>query len=367
MKEVVVNLPHERHYPIYIGPGLLAESERLRRHVTGTKVFVITNDVVAPLYLDQLLESLRGLDVYSKILADGESHKTLDTAATIFDALIAVPCDRETTVISLGGGVTGDIAGFAAACYQRGIPYIQIPTTLLAQVDSAVGGKTAVNHPYGKNMIGVFHQPVCVISDTDTLSTLDDRQLRAGLAETIKYGLIRDPEFANWLEANVDALLTRDSAALSYAVERSCQIKAAIVSEDECERGVRAILNFGHTFGHAIETGQGYGAWLHGEAVAAGMVIAARVSNLMGWLSSADYLRTENLLQRVGLPIRAPVELTAARLIELMAVDKKVSRGTLRLILLKTVGDARIVSDYPADVIKTAIEQLRDTESISAR
>ncbi len=366
MREVVVNLPNKRHYPVYIGPGLLADSERLRRYVTGTKVFVITNDVVAPLYLGKLLESLQGLDVSSKILADGESHKTLDTAGSIFDALIAVPCDRETTVIALGGGVTGDIAGFAAACYQRGIPYIQIPTTLLAQVDSAVGGKTAVNHPRGKNMIGVFHQPVCVISDTDTLSTLDDRQLRAGLAETIKYGLIGDPEFANWLEANIDELLVRDSAALSYAVERSCQNKAGIVSEDECERGVRAILNFGHTFGHAIETGQGYGAWLHGEAVAAGMVIAARVSNLMGWLSSADYLRTEKLLQRVGLPIRAPAELTPARFIELMAVDKKVSRGSLRLILLKAIGEARIVADCPEQVITAAIEQLRDTESISA-
>jgi 3-dehydroquinate synthase len=336
----------ERSYPILIGPGLLNDPDLMLRHIGGPQVMVVTNETVAPLYLDRLLEALSGHQTYTKILPDGEEYKNLDVLAGIFDALLEVPCDRGVTLVALGGGVIGDITGFAAACYQRGVPYIQVPTTLLAQVDSSVGGKTAVNHPLGKNMIGAFYQPRLVLADTDTLGTLNDRQLRAGIAEIIKYGLIRDPELFDWLELNIDALLARDAEVLSYAIERSCRDKAEVVAADEREGGVRATLNLGHTFGHAIETGMGYGAWLHGEAVAAGMCMAADLSRRLGWLDHATIERIDKLVARAGLPTRAPAELDPSRFLELMAVDKKVEAGKLRLVLLKSIGEAVVTKDF---------------------
>jgi 3-dehydroquinate synthase len=316
---------------------------------------VVTNETVAPLYLDRLLHALSGRKVYTRVLPDGEEHKNLDVLATIFDALLRAPCDRTVTLVALGGGVVGDITGFAAACYQRGVPYIQIPTTLLAQVDSSVGGKTAVNHPLGKNMIGAFYQPRLVLADTDTLSTLDDRQLRAGIAEIIKYGLIRDPELFEWLELNIDALIARDAGVLSYAIERSCRDKAEVVAADEREGGVRATLNLGHTFGHAIETGMGYGAWLHGEAVAAGMCMAADLSRRLGWLGSGDIERIDRLVARAGLPTRAPAGLDAQRFLQLMAVDKKVEAGKLRLVLLKSIGEAVVTRDFDPGLLEQTL------------
>ena len=301
---------------------------------------VVTNEVVAPLYLDAVLSALGSYDVNLQVIPDGEQNKTLDTFQSLLDAAVSRRMARDSTIIALGGGVVGDIAGFAAACFQRGVRFVQIPTTLLAQVDSSVGGKTAVNHPGAKNMIGAFHQPACVIADTATLDTLPERELAAGLAEVVKYGLIRDPDFFSWIERNANALRGRDPEALAYAVERSCVNKAEVVSEDERESGARALLNLGHTFGHAIEAGLGYGQWLHGEAVAAGMCMAGDLSVRMGWLDAAELDRTCDLLARLGLPTRAPADLDAAVMRELMGFDKKVRGGRLRLVLLRGIGTA---------------------------
>jgi len=344
MKKLLVALG-DRSYPIYIGSGLLNQAELYTQHIKAKQVIVVTNETVAPLYLDTVLKNLLKFDVETVILPDGEQFKTLETVTRIFDKLLASKFSRNATLIALGGGVIGDMGGFAAACYQRGIAFLQIPTTLLAQVDSSVGGKTGVNHPLGKNMIGAFYQPQCVIADADVLDTLDDRQLSAGLAEVIKYGLIRDAEFFEWLENNIDALLARDKQALSFAIERSCLNKAEIVAEDETEAGVRATLNLGHTFGHAIETGTGYGTYLHGEAVAIGTCQAADLSRRKGWLTDADVERITGLFKKCNLPITPPEQIDADRFLELMAVDKKNVDGQIRLILLKSIGIATLPID----------------------
>ena len=342
MKVLQVELDNDRSYPIYIGSGLLGDAELLSRHIRSKQVAVVTNETIAPLYLDRVRGALARHDVEAVILPDGEQYKTLHYLDKIFDGLLAKKFSRNATLIALGGGVIGDMGGFAAACYQRGIAFIQIPTTLLAQVDSSVGGKTGVNHPLGKNMIGAFYQPKCVIADADTLDTLDDRQLSAGLAEVIKYGLIRDPEFLQWLEVNLPALLARDKEALAYAIERSCRNKAEVVGEDEFESGVRATLNLGHTFGHAIETGSGYGHYLHGEAVAIGTCFAADLSRRLGWLNDADVSRIVSVLRAANLPVTPPVDMTVERYVELMAVDKKNVDGKIRVILLEAVGRASL-------------------------
>ena len=350
MKTLTVDLGN-RSYPIHIGQQLLENSDLLKHHVRGKQVMVVSNDTVAPLYLDKVMQGLSGLDAASVILPDGEQYKTLDTLNSIFTALLESRYNRDCTLVALGGGVVGDITGFAAASYQRGVAFLQIPTTLLAQVDSSVGGKTGVNHALGKNMIGAFHQPGCVVIDTDTLDTLDDRQFSAGLAEVIKYGLIRDAGFFDWLETNMGALMSRDKQALGYAIEQSCAIKAEIVAADERESGQRALLNLGHTFGHAIETGTGYGNWLHGEAVATGMLMAADLSARHGWLNTDAVRRTEQLLQQAKLPTTAPGEMDESRFMELMAIDKKVIDGSLRLVLLKGIGDATVTGDFKPDLL----------------
>jgi 3-dehydroquinate synthase len=345
MKTLTVDLG-ERSYPIHIGEGLLQRPKLITGHAKGRQIMVVSNETVAPLYLETVHQLFRGFELESVILPDGEQYKTLDTLNLVFEALLEKRFNRSCTLVALGGGVVGDITGFAAASYQRGVGFLQIPTTLLAQVDSSVGGKTGVNHALGKNMIGAFYQPSCVLIDTNTLDTLDDRQLAAGLAEVIKYGLIRDAGFFDWLESHIDSLKARDKNALGHAIELSCAIKAEIVAADERESGQRALLNLGHTFGHAIETGTGYGSWLHGEAVAAGMLMAADLSARHQWLSQADVDRIEVLLQRAGLPTRAPEEMNEARFMDLMAVDKKVIDGNLRLVLLKAIGEAVISSDF---------------------
>ena len=354
-----------RSYPIYIGAGLLGQPELLRRHIAGRQVMIVSNETVAPLYLDKVRAGLSGFQCDTVILPDGEEYKTLSTLNTVFDALLTQRHSRNTTLIALGGGVVGDITGFAAASYQRGVNFIQIPTTLLAQVDSSVGGKTGVNHPLGKNMIGAFHQPRCVIADTDTLHTLPERELGAGIAEIIKYGLIRDLEFFNWLELNIGALRARRPDALTYAIERSCRNKAEVVTADERESGERALLNLGHTFGHAIETALGYGVWLHGEAVAAGMYMAADLSCRLGWLNRADLERVERLLERAGLPLRAPGGIGTERFLELMAVDKKVMDGKVRLVLLKGIGRAIVTSDFDRSALLATLNECR-TSGIEA-
>ncbi len=343
-----------RSYPIYIGRGLIGREEIVAPFVKGRQVMIVTNETVAPLYLDKVAQAFKQFTVKQVILPDGEQYKTLDVLNKIFDALLANHFDRGCTLVALGGGVVGDMTGFAAASYQRGVNFIQIPTTLLAQVDSSVGGKTGVNHPLGKNMIGAFHQPRCVVADTDTLLTLDERQLRAGLAEVIKYGLIDDPEFFSWLEANMPLLLERNADILAYAIERSCRDKARVVAGDERESGSRALLNLGHTFGHAIETGMGYGEWLHGEAVAAGMLLAAELSERMGWMSASETARVRQLLTCAGLPTTPPRELNGKKFLELMAVDKKVIDGRMRLVLMKGIGHS-VISDQAtaADIMAT--------------
>ncbi len=341
MKVLQVELG-ERSYPIYIGSDLLSQPTLLTQHIKAKQVLVVTNTTIAPLYLDTVLQSLQDYCVETVILPDGEQYKTLEYVAYIFDKLLATKFSRNATLIALGGGVIGDMGGFAAACYQRGIAFVQIPTTLLAQVDSSVGGKTGVNHPLGKNMIGAFYQPQCVIADANVLDTLDDRQLSAGLAEVIKYGLIRDAEFFAWLENNMPALLARDKAALAFAIEQSCLNKAQVVAEDETETGVRATLNLGHTFGHAIETGSGYGNYLHGEAVAIGTCQAADLSRRKGWLTDADVNRIIALFEQAKLPTTPPKELDSDRFLELMAVDKKNIDGQIRLILLEKIGLATL-------------------------
>ena len=335
-----------RAYPIYIGSGLLGRAGLLDPHLRGRDALIVTNTTVGPLYLGKLRGMLTRGRVESIELPDGEEHKQLDTTALILDALVEGRFSRDSVVIALGGGVVGDMAGFAAAIYQRGVDFIQVPTTLLAQVDSAVGGKTGVNHPGGKNLIGAFHQPICVVADSETLNTLADRELSAGLAEVVKYGLIVDAPFFKWLEEHAAALLARDVTALNHVIRRSCEVKADVVAGDEREQGRRAILNLGHTFGHAIETAAGYGEWLHGEAVAAGMCMAARFSQRLGWLGATDVARIERLLQQLKLPTRPP-RITPENFFAAMAMDKKVLAGQIRLVLLPALGNARVTADYP--------------------
>jgi 3-dehydroquinate synthase len=339
----------ERSYPIYIGAALIDEPAFYRPHIRARQVMIVSNETVEPLYLERVKAALRGLDVAEVILPDGERYKDLTTWNRIFNALLAHRFSRDCTLVALGGGVIGDMAGFAAACYQRGVAFIQVPTTLLAQVDSSVGGKTGVNHPAGKNMIGAFHQPRAVIADTETLSTLPQRELAAGLAEVIKYGLIRDPEFFDWLEANTAALLAREAPVLAEAIDRSCRNKAEVVAADELESGQRALLNLGHTFGHAIEAASGYGNWLHGEAVAAGMAMAAGMSQRLGWIDADSEARIRRVIAGFGLPVEAPPSIPAERWLELMAVDKKVQAGMLRLVLLRSVGHAVVSTDFSTD------------------
>jgi len=345
----------ERSYPIIIGPGIISTAESYKNSIRSRQVMVVTNETVAPLYLDNVLQALRGFHVEQVILPDGEQYKTLEILNSIYDALLSSRFDRSCTLLALGGGVVGDMTGFAAASYQRGVDFVQVPTTLLSQVDSSVGGKTGVNHPLGKNMIGAFHQPRCVIADTDTLNTLPERELAAGLAEVIKYGVINDISFFEWLEANIERLLARDSEALVYAIERSCRDKAVIVAADEKEAGQRALLNLGHTFGHAIESGMGYGVWLHGEAIAAGMAMAADMSFQMGWLDADGQERIRSLLQKAHLPVDPPAEISAERFLELMSVDKKVLNGELRLVLLRGIGKAEVTADYAAAALQQTV------------
>ena len=338
----------ERSYPIYIGSELLSDVDLIGQHIAGKSALIVSNATVASFYLDSVKSSLEtnNIRVDEVILDDGEQVKTLATVESIIDRLLENRHDRRSTIIALGGGVVGDIAGFAASIYQRGINFIQIPTTLLAQVDSSVGGKTGVNHPLGKNMIGAFYQPQCVIADMSTLKTLPSRELGAGLAEVIKYGLIHDAEFFHWLENNMDSLVSQDNEALAQAVLISCQIKAQVVERDEREAGLRAILNLGHTFGHAIETVQGYGTWLHGEAVAAGMMMAVDLSIREGWIDESVRGRSRELLERAGLPVTPPDDMTAEQFLEVMAIDKKSIDGSITLILLRALGQAVISTDY---------------------
>jgi 3-dehydroquinate synthase len=344
----------ERGYPILIGPGLLDSVVVLDEAVHARDVLVVTNDTVAPLYLERVLRGLAGRRVAHVALPDGERHKTLGTLEHVFDALVERRMNRDACIAALGGGVVGDIAGFAAACYQRGVDYVQLPTTLLAQVDSSVGGKTGVNHPGGKNLIGAFHQPRAVVSDTDTLATLPPRELRAGLAEVIKVAMVTDPAFLGWIEAHLEALLALEPGAVAHAVRRSCELKASIVAEDEREHGRRALLNLGHTFGHAIETAAGYGEWLHGEAVGAGMLMAADLSRRLGWIDAADVERVRTLLARADLPV-APPSIGAARALNLMGLDKKVLAGRLRLVLMRRLGEGVVTGDYPAEALQATL------------
>lgn len=345
----------ERSYPIYIGEGLLDQPELLAPHIAGRQVAIVSNETVAPLYLERLSKALGAYSVLPVVLPDGEAHKNWETLQLIFDGLLTARHDRRTTVVALGGGVIGDMAGFAAACYQRGVDFIQVPTTLLSQVDSSVGGKTGINHPLGKNMVGAFYQPKAVLIDTTSLKTLPARELSAGLAEVIKYGLICDKPFLAWLEDNMKALRALDSAALTEAIRRSCAAKAAVVGADERESGVRATLNLGHTFGHAIETHMGYGVWLHGEAVAAGTVMALEMSMRLGWIDQAERDRGIRLLQDAGLPVVPPQEMTPAHFMEHMAVDKKVLDGRLRLVLLRQMGEAVVTDDYSKEILQATL------------
>ena len=354
MKTLTVDLG-PRSYPIHIGQGLLRRPDLVSKRIRGKQVMVVSNETVAPLYLDNVKQMLNGFDLASVILPDGEQYKNLETLDSVFTSLLEHRFNRSCTLIALGGGVVGDITGFAAASYQRGIAFVQIPTTLLAQVDSSVGGKTGVNHPLGKNMIGAFHQPGCVLIDTDTLDTLDQRQFAAGLAEVIKYGLIRDAGFFTWLEQNIERLAARDKEALAFAIERSCTIKASIVAADERESGQRALLNLGHTFGHAIETGTGYGNWLHGEAVAVGIRMAADLSARHQWLTNSDALRIEKLLQSAGLPTSPPDGMNEEQFMKHMAIDKKVLDDGLRLVLLKAIGKAVITGEFSAALLSKTL------------
>jgi len=344
----------ERSYPIMIGENLLDGGQTLADAIKSRDVFIVTNEIVAPLYLAKVIAALPGKRTASISLPDGERHKTLATVSRVFDALVDARMNRDATIVALGGGVVGDMAGFAAACYQRGIDYVQVPTTLLAQVDSSVGGKTAVDHPGGKNLIGAFHQPRAVIADTATLSTLPDRELRAGLAEVVKYGFIRDRAFLDWIDENAASLLQRDSQALAYVIRRSCEIKAEIVAIKQREQGLRAILNLGHTFGHAIETATGYGEWLHGEAVATGMVLAADLSARLAWISDDDRARVARVIAKLELPVTAP-KTGAARALELMGMDKKVLAGKIRLVLLKGLGEATVTGDYDPSALRETL------------
>lgn len=347
----------ERSYPIHIGSDLLGRADLLLPYIPHKRVVVISNTTVAPLYMQQLVDSLKSINVQPQtiILPDGEQYKNGESLNTIYDALLSARSERSTPLIALGGGVIGDITGYAAATYLRGVPFIQIPTTVLSQVDSSVGGKTGINHPLGKNMIGAFYQPLVVLADTSTLDTLPDKELRAGIAEIIKYGLIRDLSFLEWLEANIEKLLARETAALQYAIAHSCQNKAEVVGADERESGERALLNLGHTFGHAIENGMGYGVWLHGEAVAAGTIMAADLSQRMGWLKVEEVARVRKLFERAGLPVVGP-KLGAGKYLQLMGLDKKVADGKIRFVLLKSLGNAVITGDVPQTQLNQTIE-----------
>ncbi len=346
----------ERSYPIHIGAGLLDDARLYAPHVRGRRIAVVTNAVVAPLYLERVRKAVEqaGQPMAVIVVEDGEQAKSWATLDRVFDGLLAAHCGRDSVIVALGGGVVGDLAGFAAATYQRGIPFIQVPTTLLAQVDSSVGGKTAINHARGKNMVGAFHQPLAVIADVATLDTLPDRELRAGIAEVIKHGFVLDPGFIGWLEANIEKLLARDRTALGHAVRRSCELKAKVVAADEREGGLRAILNFGHTFGHAIEAGVGYGEWLHGEAVATGMVMAAELSVRAGTLRREDAERVRALIARAGLPVQGPT-LAIDRYLELMQVDKKASGGKIRFVLLEGLGRATLRGDLDTRLVRESI------------
>ncbi len=352
----------ERSYPIFIAAGLI-DGDTLAPFIPSDRAIVVSNTTVAPLYAERLMRALEAAGKRVELLAlpDGEQYKNLETLEQVYDFLMEKQVDRKTTLIALGGGVIGDLTGFAAASFQRGVPFIQVPTTLLAQVDSSVGGKTGINHPRGKNMIGAFYQPRCVLADTASLDTLPDRELSAGLAEVIKYGLLWDEDFLDWIESNIQALRARDSRALTEAIRQSCLIKAEIVRQDEREGGIRALLNLGHTFGHAIEAGMGYGRWLHGEAVGAGMCMAADLSQRLGLLDGAACRRIEALVAAAGLPTHAPAELSAGRLRELMDSDKKVENGRLRLVLLGRLGQARLIDRVPEDAIMATIQTLRST------
>ena len=354
MKVVEVDLD-KRSYPIYIGEALLSDKKLFDKHISSNQLLVVTNESVAPLYLKKIENQLSNYDYETIIFPDGESTKSLESLNHIITLLMEKKYNRTCILIALGGGVIGDLTGFAAACYQRGVKFIQIPTTLLAQVDSSVGGKTAVNHPLGKNMIGAFHQPSAVFADTTVLSTLPEKEFSAGLAEVIKYGLIRDKEFYNWLEDNIELLMSRDNEALSYIIERSCVNKAEVVEEDETESGIRAILNLGHTFGHAIETAMSYKGFLHGEAVGCGMLMAADLSMRLGLLEQDQVDKIKSLLERAKLPVKIEKGITLEQMLENMKVDKKARDGILYLILLNDIGEAIITSDYTEQALKETI------------
>lgn len=345
-----------RSYPIVIGENLLSDRQVLDGLLPQRSVLIVTNDTLSRLHLPALMRGLGERSIATHSLPDGEQFKNLATLGTIFDALAAANLHRDGAIVALGGGVVGDMAGFAAACYQRGIAYLQVPTTLLAQVDSAVGGKTGVNHPAGKNLIGAFHHPAGVLSDIATLRTLPPRELRAGLAEVIKYGLICDVAFLEWIEGALDELLACSGEALAHAVRRSCEIKARIVAADEREQGIRAVLNLGHTFGHALEAATGYREWLHGEAVAIGLLMAADLSVRLGWLGHPDVQRVRTLLRRAGLPTSVP-PLGAARTLQFMHLDKKVKDGRLRLVLLPALGAARVSSDFDPSQLRATLQE----------
>jgi 3-dehydroquinate synthase len=344
----------DRSYPILIGEGLLRQPELVRQHVVARDILIVSNTTVAPLYMESIAGALGGHRIVETILPDGEAHKTLTTVSRVLDVLVANRFGRDSMVVALGGGVVGDMAGFAASCYQRGVPYVQVPTTLLAQVDSSVGGKTGVNHPGGKNLIGAFHQPSAVLADTATLATLPVRELRAGLAEVIKYGLICDAPFFDWLEANMDRLLAADPAALAHVVQRSCEIKAQIVGVDEREQGDRALLNLGHTFGHAVESATHYTRWLHGEAIGAGLLMAAAMSHECGLIEAAPVDRLRKLLERVGLPVKIDGVPPGVAL-EHMRIDKKVQSGRMRLVLLRAIGDSFVTADYSEPALQRTL------------
>lgn len=355
MRTLTVELA-ERSYPIFIGAGLINKSELYLPYIKGRQALIVTNTTVETLYLKQVQEALTGIQVDTVVLDDGEQYKTTNELNKIYDALLANKHNRTTTLIALGGGVVGDMCGFAAATYQRGVNFIQVPTTLLSQVDSSVGGKTGVNHPLGKNMIGAFHQPQAVIADTEVLNTLPDNELSAGLAEVIKYGLIADVEFYRWLQENVAELTQKSAQALAFAIERSCQNKADVVAKDEKESGIRATLNLGHTFGHAIEAEQGYGNWLHGEAVAVGMLQAADLSWRLGNITAAEVDDLRQLLQAANLPVAGPESMSANQYLEHMAVDKKVLDGRIRLVLLEQIGKALITSEVPPNLLLETLQ-----------
>ncbi len=347
----------DRSYPIYIGTDLLDQADIYRAHIPSSQVLLVTNETIAPLYLERVSGALADYQTVPVVLPDGEQYKSLDVWNKIFDGLLAARFNRQCTVLALGGGVVGDMAGFAAACYQRGVHFVQAPTTLLSQVDSSVGGKTGVNHRAGKNMIGAFYQPRCVIADISTLDSLEDRQLSAGIAEVIKYGLISDADFFAWLEQSIESLLERDREALISAIDRSCRNKAAVVAMDEREQGKRALLNLGHTFGHAIEAGMGYGEWLHGEAVAMGMCMAANLSQRMGWLDDAARNRVVSLIGRAKLPVEPPKQMSRERFLSLMGVDKKIMDGRIRLVLMKGIGNSIVTDDFDPQQLNRMLDE----------